>query len=146
MPSDLAAKLLDWLPSQLPGAFTWLERMVSINSFSANPQGVNQLGALTAECFAELGFHAESVPSTDPTYGAHLFLSRRVDDNAPVVLVTHLDTVFPREEEARNDFHWHPEPSEGRIYGPGTVDIKGGTVLIWLMLRALREFAPKVFE
>lgn len=145
MPSDPAAKLLDWLPSQLPEAFTWLERMVEINSFSTNPHGVNQVGALTAECFGELGFHAESVPSTDSTYGAHLFLRKQVDDRPPVVMVTHLDTVFPREEEERNDFHWRPEPNEGRIYGPGTVDIKGGTVLIWLTLRALREFAPEVF-
>jgi len=145
MPSDLAAKLLDWLPSQLPEAFTWLKRMVDINTFSANPHGVNQLGALTAECFGELGFHAESVPSTDSTYGAHLFLSKQVDERAPVVLVTHLDTVFAREEEERNHFHWRPEAAEGRIYGPGTVDIKGGTILIWLTLRALREFAPEVF-
>lgn len=146
MQSDLAARLLAWLPSQLPGALSWLERMVGINSFSANPHGVNKVGALTAECFAELGFHAESVPSTDSTYGSHLFLRRNADDRPPVVLVTHLDTVFPQEEEERNDFRWQPAPDEGRIYGPGTVDIKGGTALIWMMLRALREFAPRVFE
>ena len=146
MHSDLAAKLLAWLPSQLPEALMWLERMVGINSFSANPHGVNKVGALTAECFAELGFQAESVPSTDATYGSHLFLRRNTDARPPVVLVTHLDTVFPQEEEERNAFRWTPAPVEGRIYGPGTVDIKGGTVLIWMMLRALREFAPRVFD
>lgn len=146
MPSDLAAKLLAWIPSQLPEALAWLERMVEINSFSSNPPGVNRVGALTAECFAELGFGAEQVPSTDSTYGSHLFLRRAVEGCLPVVLVSHLDTVFPPEEEERNDFHWQAVPSEGRIYGPGTVDIKGGTVLIWLMLRALRKFAPEVFE
>ncbi|OAI56509.1 hypothetical protein AYO49_04185 [Verrucomicrobiaceae bacterium SCGC AG-212-N21] len=146
MPSDLATKLLARLPAQLPEAFDWLERMVRLNSFSSNPAGVNQVGAVTAECFSELGFKAESIPSTDSTYGAHLFLTRRVNAQPPVVLVTHLDTVFPAEEEQRNDFHWQHAEAEGRIYGPGTVDIKGGTVLIWLMLRALREFAPEVFE
>jgi glutamate carboxypeptidase len=146
MPSNLAAKLLAWLPSQLPEAFDWLERMVRLNSFSSNPEGVNQVGTVTAECFRELGFSAESVPSTDRTYGSHLFLSRRVDARPPVVLVTHLDTVFPAEEEQRNDFHWQCSETEGRIYGPGTVDIKGGTILIWLMLRALKEFAPDVFS
>jgi glutamate carboxypeptidase len=144
MPSDLAAKLLAWLPSQLPEAFAWLERMVNLNSFSANPEGVNRVGTLTGECFAEFGFEPEAVPSTDPTYGSHLFLHRRGGHGPPVVLVTHLDTVFPREEEERNQFRWQPAPSENRIYGPGTVDIKGGTILIWLMFRALREFAPSV--
>jgi glutamate carboxypeptidase len=146
MPSELAAKLLAWLPSQLPEAFTWLERMVAINSFSANPHGVNKVGALTAECFVDLGFQAEAVPSTDRTYGSHLFLRRNGSEGPPVVLVTHLDTVFPAAEEERNHFHWHPVPEENRIYGPGTVDIKGGTILIWLMLRALQKFAPEVFE
>jgi glutamate carboxypeptidase len=147
MPSDLAAKLLNWLPSQLPETFAWLERMVGLNSFSTNTHGVNKVGAVTAECFVELGFNAESVPSTDPVYGSHLFLRRKGSGTAPpVVLVTHLDTVFPPEEEERNDFRWQPAPKENRIYGPGTVDIKGGTALIWLMLRALREFAPEVFE
>jgi glutamate carboxypeptidase len=60
--------------------------------------------------------------------------------------VTHLDTVFPPEEEERNGFHWLEAPSEGRIYGPGTVDIKGGTALIWMMLKALGAGDPDLFN
>jgi glutamate carboxypeptidase len=59
-------------------------------------------------------------------------------------MISHLDTVFPPEEEVRNKFHWQPEGD--LIYGPGTVDIKGGTVMMWLVMSALRELAPKVFE
>jgi glutamate carboxypeptidase len=128
----------------LPEMLSWLRRMVDINSFTTNTQGVNELGALTAECFAELGFRSEAVPSDDPTHGSHLFLSRGPSEKKPIVLVTHLDTVFPPEEEARNNFHWLPEGN--RIYGPGTVDIKGGSTLIWLMLRLLRESNPELFD
>ena len=60
------------------------------------------------------------------------------------MLVTHLDTVYPEEEEKRHGFSWQVEA--GRIYGPGVNDNKGGTVMIWLVLSALREFAPEVFE
>lgn len=129
----------------LPKTLQWLERMVGINSFTANAAGVNQLGNLTVECFASLGFTAEFVQSIRPDYGRHLFLRRKGHGKLPVILVTHLDTVYPVEEELRNNFHWEPS-SEGRIYGPGTVDIKGGTALIWMMLHALRECAPDVFE
>ena len=45
-------------------------------------------------------------------------------------MISHLDTVFPPEEEERNDFHWQVEGD--RIFGPGTNDIKGGTVMMWL--------------
>jgi glutamate carboxypeptidase len=59
-------------------------------------------------------------------------------------MISHLDTVFPPEEEIRHNFHWEPEGD--RIYGPGTQDIKGGTAMMWLVLTALRAHAPKMFE
>ena len=146
MSTDLVSRLRGVLEDCLPEALGWLERMVGINSFSTHPAGVNEVGRVTAECFAELGFTAESVPSTDAAYGAHLFLQRNAGAGRRVLLVTHLDTVYPAEEEVRNGFRWEPVPGEGRIYGPGTVDIKGGTVLIWMLLQALRECAPQVYE
>lgn len=127
-------------------AIDWLHRMVDINSFTSNPAGVNAVGALTAECFHDLGFIAEQVPSDHAEFGHHLFLTRPQPGGPRIVLVTHLDTVFPAEEEQRNDFHWQPALEEGRIYGPGTVDIKGGTALIWLMLKAMRDVMPDVFH
>jgi glutamate carboxypeptidase len=125
----------------LPEALDWLQRMVAVNSFTTHREGVIRLAHLTAECFAGLGFDAEFVPAANPAYGEHLFLRR--GQGAPVVLVTHLDTVFPLEEERRHDFGWREEG--GRIYGPGTVDNKGGTVLIWLMLRVLQDLQPERF-
>jgi glutamate carboxypeptidase len=138
-------KLLDFLESQLDPALALLERMVEINSFTANPDGVNELGAVTAAAFAPLGFKAEMIPSQYPDCGQHLFLRRRANRTRPIVFVTHLDTVFPAYEEAQNDFRWRPAPEEDRIYGPGTVDIKGGTAVMWLVLQALAELAPATF-
>ncbi len=118
--------------------------MVEINSFTLNPDGVNHLGRLTAECFAPLGFTAEFVPSTNPRFGDHLALIRQGSSAASIALISHLDTVFPPEEEARNNFHWQVEGD--RIFGPGTNDIKGGTAMMWLVLEGLRHHAPELFE
>lgn len=146
MKTEFKMELQSWLQAQMPEAMQWLRRMVDVNSFTANAEGVNWLGGLTAEFFGPLGFIPEFIPSEVPAYGRHLFLLRRGPRPKPVVLVTHLDTVFPPEEEERNGFRWEEAPAESRIYGPGTVDIKGGTVLIWLILRALQRFAPGAFE
>ena len=121
-----------------------LRQMVELNSFTENRQGVNQLGRFTSKCFAPLGFLPETVPSTNPAYGDHLVLTRHGRSARSIAMVSHLDTVFPPEEEARNNFHWQAEGD--RIYGPGTHDIKGGTVMMWLVLTALRTQTPAIFE
>jgi glutamate carboxypeptidase len=71
-------------------------------------------------------------------------LTRRGRSGRSVALVSHLDTVFPPEEEARNNFRWLVEGD--RIFGPGTHDIKGGSVMMWLVLSALRTQDPRLFE
>jgi glutamate carboxypeptidase len=119
-------------------------QMVEINSFTANPQGINVLGDLTARLFSSLGFQSEYVQSANPQYGRHVFMHRAGEasggSKTALALVSHLDTVFPPEEEQQNDFHWRVQGD--RIYGPGTVDIKGGTVMIYMVLDAIRHFAP----
>jgi glutamate carboxypeptidase len=136
--------LKEFLQSQMPAALEMLREMVGINSFTENRDGVNRLGRFTAECFAPLGFTAEHVPSTNKAWGDHLVLTRRGRSGRSIALISHLDTVFPPEEEARNNFRWLVE--DDRIFGPGTHDIKGGSVMMWLVLSALRTQDPRLFE
>lgn len=142
--------LLQQATVHLDEALDWLRQMVAINSFTSNATGVDELGALTAACFAPLGFTAQAIESAHPDYGQHLFLHRLPTQLAtatqPIVLVTHLDTVFPAEEEVRHQFGWREVPGQNRIHGPGVVDNKGGTVMIWLMLRTLKDVLPDLFE
>lgn len=138
------AKLNTYLEAELPAALEFLRQMVGINSFTLNPPGVNHLARVTAEQFAAFGFTAEYVDSAFPNYGQHLVLTRRGSGKQSIAMISHLDTVFSPEEEERNQFHWSVEGD--RIYGPGTHDIKGGTMMMWLVLKALQKHAPEVFE
>jgi len=136
--------LEEFLNSHLPDYLKLLQKWVSINSFTANVDGVNRLGQVTAVSFAELGFKAEHIPSNNKAYGNHLVLTRLGNSGRTIGMVSHLDTVFPRDEEIRNKFAWREDGE--RIYGPGTVDIKGGTLIIYMMLAALQTLVPDVFE
>src|SRR5262245_7996946 len=133
-----------YFEANLPRYLNLLRQMVAINSFTANPTGVNTLGELTAQYFAELGFEAETVQSVTAEYGRHLALTRPGQSECKIGLISHLDTVFPPEEEILHNFFWRE--AGDRIYGPGTVDIKGGTLMIYMMLEALQKFAPDMFE
>lgn len=142
--------LQDYLQENLPIYLDTLHRMVDINSFTSNAHGVNHLGSLTADLFARLGFQPEFIQSTNPNFGKHLFLTRKAPQasrtNSPktIAMVSHLDTVFPPEEEIQNNFFWRQNGD--RLYGPGTVDIKGGTVMMYMVLDALQTFAPHIFN
>ncbi len=127
-----------------PYYLQFLRQMVEINSFTENAEGVNKLGEVTADAFIPLGFEAEFITSHRAEYGRHVVLTRKGNGQHKIGMVSHLDTVFPPEEEIRNDFVWREEGS--RIYGPGTVDIKGGTVLIYMMMAALKALEPTIFD
>ncbi len=148
-PDQLSERIKAYLQRKLPDYLAMLQEMVAVNSFTANPAGINELGQQTADLFATLGFESETVQSVDALYGKHLVLTRhgrpRASQPTPRVgLVSHLDTVFPAAEELHNDFRWRIE--DDRIYGPGVVDIKGGTVMIYMILSALQSLAPTDFE
>lgn len=143
--------LRNYLEAKLPEALDVLREMVGINSFTWNASGVNRVGDLTAQLFEPLGFtverrepvlHRPDISSLSK--GRHVFLTRPGRSSRKVGLVGHLDTVYTEEEEQANDFRWRV--CGERIYGPGVIDIKGGNVQIWLVLSALREAAPALFD
>src|SRR5437867_2371758 len=140
---DVAALRTD-LSGRLGDGLEFLRQMVGINSYTLNRDGIQRLARMTAGRFAPLGFNTEFVPSRFSEFGDHLVLTRPGKSKRTIAFISHLDTVFPPEEEERNDFHWRPEGD--RIYGPGTQDIKGGTMMMWLVLMTLQAQAPAIFE
>jgi glutamate carboxypeptidase len=146
------SQLFEFFSSRLNDYLDLLRQMVEINSFTSNSEGVNQLGDFTAQIFSAFGFQFEFIPSKNPDFGRHLFLHYQVEkqaDSQPakipsIAMISHLDTVFSKEEEIANDFNYRPEGD--RIYGPGTVDIKGGTIMILMVLNALHHLYPHIFQ
>ncbi len=64
-------------------------------------------------------------------HGEHL-VADRAGSSAPLLLLAHVDTVWPRGTLER--MPWRVE--NGRAYGPGSYDMKGGIVV---MLEAIRR-------
>ncbi|MDQ8195818.1 M20/M25/M40 family metallo-hydrolase [Coraliomargarita sp. SDUM461004] len=132
-------QLMEVLNAKLPDALARLKQWVDISSYTLDRAGVEALALQIANDFEPLGFQATRLPSTDPLYADHWMLERKgcQAQGRSVACISHLDTVFPEEERVRNTFEWSEDGT--RIYGPGTVDIKGGTAVIYLMLEALLD-------
>lgn len=137
------ARIEESLKSLLPETLRFLEELVRINSYTNNPDGIHRNSERIEAQFAPLGFQARRVKCLEKNTGEHLILDSG-GDGPTIACISHLDTVYPAEEEERNQFHW--EPVGDRIYGPGTIDIKGGTAAIWMLLKALSDNAPELFR
>ena len=113
-------------------AIALTRRWVEVNSYTANIEGVNRVGAMLREAFALPSLTGHSIPGGDG-YGDHL-VWRTAAPGAPVVLVGHHDTVFPP-----GHFEGWRESDDGRATGPGALDMKGGLAVIRGALVALEK-------
>lgn len=127
------AELKLWVESQKPAVESLLRDLVEINTYTANEAGVDQGMALLDQVASDAGFTVERI------HDRHRLISLEKRGNAPrVLLISHMDTVFPPDGEF---LHYHTL-GDGFVRGPGVGDIKGGLVMgLWAMA-ALREFAP----
>ncbi|MDQ0254760.1 glutamate carboxypeptidase [Evansella vedderi] len=108
-----------------------LEKLVNIDSGSYNREGVNEVGALIRNYFESIGFQGKALPGGE--YGDHLLIEHPESINPSIILVAHMDTVFPK-----GTAHKRPFKVEGdRAYGPGVIDMKGSHVTLLYALKAL---------
>ena len=118
--------------------------MVAINSQSLNRTGLEHLSQITVDEFAGLDFKPKYLEAKSDRFSPHLVLNADHQAKKRILLVSHLDTVYTTEEEQHNNFSW--KEVEDKVYGPGVIDIKGGTVMIALVLKALKEFYPDLYQ
>jgi glutamate carboxypeptidase len=103
----------------------FLETLVNTDSGSRDIEGLQKMCALLKEKWESLGFTTEV---TDTETGPQLVARRSSPNpNAPtVMLIGHTDTVFDRGATQERPF----TIKDGRAYGPGVADMKGGDVVI----------------
>jgi glutamate carboxypeptidase len=118
---------LAWLGRERPAMEDLLEALTLSSSSTSDPEGVGAAVAVLAPALERAGVKTETLPSG--RYGPHLAF-RGPARGAPVFLIGHSDTVFPRA--AFEGFH-----KEGdRAFGPGAYDMKGGLVVMAFGLAA----------
>jgi glutamate carboxypeptidase len=112
-----------------------IRQLVETESPSDNKDAVDRLGALLAGRFEGLGGHAKF--HHVQSFGDHLqvdFTGTRGDK--PLMLLGHMDTVYPMSTLAAMPCR----VADGRLWGPGTFDMKSGIALMLHAIEALRAW------
>lgn len=111
--------------------FDELKQIIEINSWTKNKEGVDKNGEIFAYWLQDLNFKLSRYPRED--IGDHLHLISSHREGKKLLLLGHLDTVFPPDtfENFKEDEEW--------IYGPGVCDMKGGNYVALQALRAAHE-------
>jgi glutamate carboxypeptidase len=133
------AKRLRYFEERSDAMVQTVRQLVETESPSDNKDAVDQLGTLLAGRFEALGGHAKF--HRTPNFGDHLQVdfagTRKVK---PVLLLGHLDTVYPLGTLANMPCR----VAEGRLWGPGAFDMKSGIALMLHAIEGLRAWHEDV--
>lgn len=124
------SRIVDWLASRGPDMERLLAQIVDIDSPSGHAAGIDAVGDAIAAFLSGEGVAVARMP----TVGGAAILRADVvaGEGAPVLLMGHMDTVFPRGTAAARPF----AAAADRLYGPGVADMKSGLVLNAFVLAA----------
>ncbi len=130
---DIAGYIQDHKNEQL----LLLEKLVNINSGTANADGVKQIGNLLKPEFEALGFDVRwhDLPA-DLKHAGTLVARHTGNAKTRILLIAHLDTVFPPTSKFQ---HFTLSHDGKQASGPGVIDDKGGLVTILYTMKALKN-------
>ncbi|MFT0477079.1 M20/M25/M40 family metallo-hydrolase [Pseudomonas antarctica] len=115
-------------------ALKLLERLVNIDSGSGYEPGLTQVRDIAVDELKQLGFSIERVPDKAAN-SSHVIATLKGTGKAKILLMAHMDTVFKEGSAAERPFHI----KDGRAYGPGVMDDKGGIVAGIYALKVLKN-------
>lgn len=115
-----------------------LEWLVNTDSGQGNPEGITAVGDFFADRFAAMGWIVEK-HDLRPHTGNCTVVKNREADHYDLLLIGHVDTVFPTGETAKRPFR----RDEHKCYGVGVIDMKQGCLS---MLHILEQLPAAVNE
>lgn len=109
-----------------------LQLLVETESPSHDKAGVDRVGAIVANEARKLGADVQIVQNAET--GNHV-ISRWGSGDQGILLLCHMDTVFPPGTLNKMPYR----EADGRIFGPGTLDMKAGIVISLAAIEEARK-------
>lgn len=127
--------LLDKAEAMKEPTLKFLKTLVDQDSGSTDEKGLSAIAAMATEELKELGAKIETHPATAPGKAENVVATLEGTGKARILMMAHMDTVFREGDAAKRPFRIE----NGRLYGPGVVDDKGGIALGISALKILKD-------
>ncbi len=125
--------LLEYMQQHLAEFLQLFQEFVELESPShENKEAADKCSSFLEKSFGELGFSIERIHQE--TCGDHIY-GEIGEGEKSALLVGHYDTVFPIGTIATMPF----KIEYGKAFGPGTLDMKGGIIMAYFAVKALKE-------
>ena len=126
-------KLYSLIDSYYDSMVATLEKMVNIDSGADCPEGIKAVAEIVGNALKALNFDVEYLDY--PGIATHVLAKRKgsAPDAKDVMIIGHMDTVFPKGTAAARPFR----AENGIAYGPGVLDMKSGVTIALYALKAL---------
>lgn len=127
--------LLGWAKKNRPALIRFIGELVQCESPTNTPDAVSRCAELLADSLADIA-DGRTVPNRGAgrTYTAEFRLPGKAGDGR-ILALGHADTVWPMGTLRTMKFRQR----DGRLWGPGVLDMKAGLALFAFAMRGLRE-------
>ena len=127
--------LISYFQTIEPQMIEWLKNLINIDSPSNDKVALDTLARNLGEQLSNDGGAVEIIPNK--VGGNHLIarFAGHSDDLKPILILGHLDTVWDKGESRRRPARLE----NGKLFGPGAFDMRGGITLILAMVHYLSK-------
>ncbi len=133
-------ELYQWCHDEQENFLNDLRTLVEFESPTGDVEGSGKMTERMGIWLRELGAEVEIIPT--PTGCYNLVAVLKGEGTRKILLNAHADTVFKKGTLAENPFRIE----NGKVYGPGCIDFKGGLVLGLYALRFLQRLHFKDYS
>jgi glutamate carboxypeptidase len=117
-----------------------LEKLVNIDSGSYVKQGIDKIGEILKKEYEALGLQVDTHHQEE--FGNNLTVRHPEAEEAGIIIVAHMDTVFPDGTAASRPF----SRDDKKAYGPGVIDMKASQVSVLYAIKALIESGDESYK
>lgn len=131
---------MDTIEFNLKNMLTMLEELVNTDSGSYDKNGVDKVGTFLKRKYEKLNFNV--MEKENHELGNHLLISHKQAIDPKILILAHMDTVFPEGTATERPF----TIKDGRAYGPGVIDMKASHVMLYFAIKHLAETKSSIIK